>query len=284
MNSVVRNQEKTKYVKNNSAQWKNQKAKKDKSALPPLAFLILDLTSKSSEARIIRITQLLVHSDGDTTYSEHLFNAGDQEISEEAAEYHKLTVEQLKDKPSADTFNFEQAQNIVVWDGQVSRKIFKYNNIKKYSSLINMQSLARYLRDIPHPIKMNDYALETLPERKNILEFKLQKPENKVIVMPEIFQHLKGLYKQRYDEDRISFLIAVSRAPNKDKALEAIAQYLKKRKEYEARAKNKPQEKPVEEAGKKKIIVAVKTTSSPADSGKTAKKYKPRTTVKSKKK
>lgn len=282
MNSAIKNQEKPFHKKPHPGHAKNRKPKIDKSHLPLFAFLILDLTDLNIGAKIIRITQLLVHTDGETSYSEHLFNPGDQEISEKAAQYHKLTKEMLQDKPDVKTFNFEQAQNLVVWDGQVTRNILRHNGIKKYSSLINMHSLARYLYLTPSPIKMNDFAMTAMPDRKNVLEFKLQKPENKVTVMPDILKYLKSEYKKRFDEDRISFLVAVGRSPNKEKALETIDKFLKKRKTMEAYDKGLPPVKPEEEGGKKVIIVS--TLPPKNDAAKSAKKYKPRTTVKPKKK
>lgn len=257
-----------------------QKKKVDQNK-PPYAFVILDLNDKSIDAKIIRVAQLLVHKDGETTFTESYFNCGDKTISEEAASYHHINEAQIKDKPDISTFDFTQAQNLVVWDGQVTRNIFKHNDIKKYSPLINLHSLARYLEDVPKPIKMNNYALKIMPERKTILEFKLQKPENKVEVMPQILDHIKAQYKARYDEDRTAFLVTVGRSLNKANALKQIETYLTKRKELEAKfQKNRKTENKAEQAPEagKRVIIAAAPASTQAKSPGTKKPYKPKTT------
>lgn len=240
--------------------------KKPGKNLPPLAFLVLDLTDKSLDAKIIKISQLIVHANGETELSYHLFNNGEQPISDQAYKYHKITAEMLKDKPDVSTFNFNQARNIVVWDGQVTRNILRKNGVKKFAPIINLHSLARYLEKVPEPIRLNDYALKVSPNKRNMLEFKLQKPENKVLVLPEIYKFISDKYLEVHTENSAGFLVAVGRSHNKKKFNESIKQYLAKREEFRAKnvGKNKPKDeatKPAEEAPKKKIIVVAASQS-----------------------
>lgn len=201
--------------------------------LPPLAFMILDLTSKSRDARIIKITQLKFFDNGESELSHHFFSNEDVEISAEAFAHHGITAEQLKDKPKLSSFDFNAAKNILVWDGQVTRNLLSKNGITKYAPLVNLQSLARYLEDVQSPIRLNDYALKAIPKKKNMLEFQLKKAENKIHVLPEIYKHIKGQYLEKYSEDCIPFLVTVGKARNKKLALEAIKSFLEKREQIQ---------------------------------------------------
>ena len=197
--------------------------------LPPLAFMIFDLTSKSQDARIIKITQLTVFKNGETELSHHLFNNEETPISEEAYAHHRISAEDLKDKPKLSTFDFFAAKNIVVWDGKVTRNILRKNGITKLPSIINMQALARYLDGISGAISLNSYALKANPKKKNLIEFMLKKPENKIHVMPEIYEHLKTQYLEKHTENCASFMVTVGKAQNAKAAMEAIKVFLEKR-------------------------------------------------------
>lgn len=223
--------------KNNRKATQAPKGKQNKHKLLPLepdfelSFMVLDLTGKTTVDKIIRINQILVDKEGNTTYSEHLFSNGDTPINEEAASYHGITQEMLLNKPelSIDSFNFKQAKNIVVWDGKVTQTLFKRNNINEYSPIINLQALARYLEVEPKPIKLIDYAVKCLAHKKFQVELMLRKPNNKIKVLPEIFDSLKRSYKDLYGEDKVSFLVTVGKANNKKTALASINAYLEKK-------------------------------------------------------
>lgn len=197
--------------------------------LPLLAFLSFDLTSKSIKAKIIRISQILIDRDGQQHFSEHYFNNNRVEISSEAYAYHGISAEMLRDKPklSSKTFNFNCAKNIVVWDGKVSKTLLRNNDIIGYSSVINLHSLARYLEVDSRPIRLNDYALKNIPHKKFQLEISLRKPENKVKVLVDVFDHLRQAYLKQYGVDKTSFLVVVGKSPTKKEALVNIDAYLK---------------------------------------------------------
>ena len=223
--------------KNNRKATQAPKGKQNKHKLLPvepdfeLSFMVLDLTGKTTADKIIRINQILVDKEGNTTYSEHLFSNGDTPINEEAASYHGITQEMLLNKPelSVDSFNFKQAKNIVVWDGKVTQTLFNRNNINEYSPIINLQALARYLEVEPKPIRLIDYAVKCLAHKKFQVELMLRKPNNKIKVLPEIFNSLKRSYKDLYGEDKVSFLVTVGKANNKKTALASINSYLEKK-------------------------------------------------------
>lgn len=223
--------------KNNRKAPQAPKGKQNKHKLLPvepdfeLSFMVLDLTGKTTADKIIRINQILMDKEGNTTYSEHLFSNGDTPINEEAASYHGITQEMLLNKPelSVDSFNFKQAKNIVVWDGKVTQTLFKRNNINEYSPIINLQALARYLEVEPKPIRLIDYAVKCLAHKKFQVELMLRKPNNKIKVLPEIFDSLKRSYKDLYGEDKVSFLVTVGKANNKKTALASINSYLEKK-------------------------------------------------------
>lgn len=223
--------------KNNRKATQAPKGKQNKHKLLPvepdfeLSFMVLDLTGKTTADKIIRINQILVDKEGNTNYSEHLFSNGDTPINEEAASYHGITQEMLLNKPelSVDSFNFKQAKNIVVWDGKVTQTLFKRNNINEYSPIINLQALARYLEVEPKPIRLIDYAVKCLAHKKFQVELMLRKPNNKIKVLPEIFDSLKRSYKDLYGEDKVSFLVTVGKANNKKTALASINSYLEKK-------------------------------------------------------
>lgn len=212
--------------------------------LPPLAFMIFDLTSKSQDARIIKITQLTVFNNGETELSHHLFNNEETPISEEAYAHHRLSAEDLKDKPKLSTFDFFVAKNIVVWDGKVTRNILRKHGITQFPSTINMQALARHIEGIPGAISLNSYALKASPKRKNIIEFMLKKPENKIHVMPEIYEHLKTQYLAKYDENSPAFLVTIGKCRTQKDALAAIKVFLEKRKIMQKAKQNKGRGKP----------------------------------------
>lgn len=242
-----------------------------KKNLPPLAFMIFDLTDKALDALIIKITQLTVFENGETELQHHFFNNEDREISADAFAHHHITAEELKDKPKVTSFDFNVAKNIVVWDGQVTRSILAKNNITKFPPIINMHSLARYLEDIPKPIRLNDYALKANPKKRNQIEFQLKKAEKKIHVLPEIFEHLKSQYSEKYTENSPSFLVSVGKCRTKKLAMEAIKTYLAKRAEIQ---KNKPSQrgnkkhvKPQQQTTADKKVIVVNTTLSQNNQG-----------------
>lgn len=257
MNTVAKNTDKkaTKSFKPKKTFNPKFAKKKPIDNRPPLAIMVFDLTSRATDAKIIRIFQLIVHEDGETEASSHLFNNGTHAISEEAFKYHGINADDLADKPDASTFDFCQAKNVVVWDGQVTRSIFRHNKITKFSPLINLHALARYLEPIQNSISLNKYALKANPARKHILEFQLKKIENKVIALHDIYKHICLKYKEVHDENRPAFLVALGKTPDKKKFLATIDAYMKKRQEIQARIKHKPSDEKSTEQPTKKVIV-----------------------------
>lgn len=242
-----------------------------KKNLPPLAFMIFDLTDKSLDALIIKITQLTMFDNGETELQHHFFNNENRPISADAFAHHQITVEDLKDKPKLSTFNFNVAQNIVVWDGQVTRSILAKNGVTKFPPIINLHSLARYLEDVPKPIRLNDYALKANPKKRHQIEFQLKKAEKKVHVLPEIYEHIKAQYLTQHTESSPSFLVTVGKCRTKKLAIEAIKSYLEKRKQL---LKKKPfknsnnhQQKPDQKPETDKKVIVVNTTLSSSNQG-----------------
>lgn len=242
---------------------KNAKPKKAYS----LAFLVLDLTGSSTSDEIIKVTQTLIAHDGSATTTKHLFRNTEYPISLEAFEYHGLSEFHLKEMHplTNENFNFTLAENIVVWDGKVTKALFKNNGITKYSPIINLHALARYLEHEPKPIRLNDYALKALSQKKLQVEVLLRNPENKIKVLPEILEFLSKEYQEKFGENRNSFLVIVGKAHNKKNAMSDIATYLKKRDAIQSRIsqfKRKIEateaEKPVKNEGRKVIQVVIK--------------------------
>lgn len=204
---------------------RNAKAKESEN-LPPYAFLIMDLTGKSLDAKIIRITQLLLHKDGETEVTQHLFNNQNTAISDEAFKYHGIKAEDLQDKPSINTFNFFNAQNIVVWDGKVSTQLLRTNGVKKTAPIINLQSLARYSEPEPKPISLYNYAKKALTSKRHVISFLMQKNENKASVLRFVFEHLTDLYLKLHGVNSASFLASVGSCKTKKESIERIQKYL----------------------------------------------------------
>lgn len=230
MNTANKQQQKkpgtpTKF-KNNKTQNSRKAEVKDNDHLPLYAFLIMDLTDLSRHAKIIRITQLLLHKDGETELTQHLFNNEDVEISDVAAKYHGITAEQLKGKPSISTFNFFAAQNIIVWDGKVSGQLLRVNGVKKTAPIINLQSLARYTEPDARPISLYNYAKKEITAKRHVLEFLMQKNENKATILRFAFDHIQTLYLKLYGADTPSFLASVGSCKSKKEAIERIKKFL----------------------------------------------------------
>lgn len=259
-------------IKNNrNNKFKHPKSigNKQKAALEPafeFAFLIIDLTGKTTTDKIIRINQILVDKNGDSTYSQHLFGNGNTPITQEAFGYHGITESMLAGKPilTAESFDFKQAKNIVVWDGKVTQTLLKRNNIASFSPIINLQALARYLEVEPKPIRLNDYALKSLSHKKYQVELMLRKPENKIKVLPEIFDYLQKRYNECYNESKVSFLVTVGKAPNKKIALASIATYMEKKEalnkqkeDYLKKHPSKVEKQPETQVEGKKVIKVV---------------------------
>ena len=244
---------------------------KNNKKLPPLAFMIFDLSDKSINARIVKITQLIVDNDGETDLTHHYFNNEGHPVSEEAFAHHGVSDEFLKDKPKIESYDFNVAKNIVVWDGQVTRNILHKNGVSKFPSLINLHSLARYLEDVPKPIRLNDYALQANPGNKNMIEFRLKKSENKIHVLPSILKHIEARYLEVYNENSVPFLVTAGKQRNKKGALEAIKAFLDKR-ETLSKAKgrfkpNKSNDQHKKEAAPAKKVIVVNTSANQAKQG-----------------
>ena len=240
-----------------------QKKKEHPKMLPPLAFLSFELTSKSLSAKIIRITQILIDNEGKQHLSEHYFNNGKAVIDEDAKAYHGISEEMLKDKPtlSSSTFNFKCARNIVVWDGKVTKALLKNNGIIGYSRVINMHLLARHLVGELKPIRLSDFALTNLPHKKNQLEILLRKPENKVKVLVNVFDHLSQVCLDRYGVKKPSFLAVIGNSKNKKEALLSIKAYLdiwalddRKNNDYLKHPNSEKDTQPSSSGNKKKVI------------------------------
>lgn len=228
--------------------------------LPPYAFMIIDLTDKSREAKIIRITQLLVHKDGETELTQQLFNNNGVAISDEAYKYHGISADDLKDKPNLDTFNFHAAKNIVVWDGKVSTQLLRGNGIKKTAPIINLQSLARYSEPVPKPISLYNYAKKSLVNKKHVIEFLMQKTENKVTVLQHTFDHISNVYLRLHGVNSAAFLAVVGSCKNKKESEERIKKFLEVKGKMDKSKPNNsaPSGTPSDNKPKRKIIVVKK--------------------------
>lgn len=212
--------------KNNKPQNSLNNEVRGNENLPPYAFLIMDLTDLSRHAKIIRITQLLLHKDGETELTQHLFNNEDVEISDVAAKYHGITAEQLKGKPSISTFNFFAAQNIIVWDGKVSGQLLGVNGVKKTAPIINLQSLARYTEPDARPISLYNYAKKEITAKRHVLEFLMQKNENKATILRFAFDHIQTLYLKSHGVNSADLLEAVGLCETKKESINCINKYL----------------------------------------------------------
>lgn len=197
---------------------------------PPMAFAILDLTSKLPDAKIIKVSQIIVHPDGEKELSEHLFSNGDTPISAEATQYHGITAADLVGKPDVSTFDFSVARHLVVWDGKVIYRALKNNGVEKIPSIINMHALARYLEDEPKPIRLIDYALKANPTATHTLAFRLKKAENKIGIMISVYNFIKDEYEKKYKLNSNSFLTLVGRSKNKAAFNASVENFLKNHK------------------------------------------------------
>lgn len=214
--------------------FKNKKPQKPLNAeevrgnenLPPYAFLIMDLTDKSLDARIIRITQLLVHKDGEVELTQQMFGNTDAKICNEAFKYHGISAEELKNKPKINKFNFFAAQNIIVWDGKVSTHLLRSNGIKTTSPIINLHSLVRYSEPTPKPISLYNYAKKALTNKRNFIEFLMQKNENKVKVLQYVFEHISDLYLKSHGVNSPDLLESVGLCKTKKDSIDCINKYL----------------------------------------------------------
>lgn len=213
----------------------NKNAKVEKPVLPLYRFTSLELSSKKLSAAIIKINQLV----GDGTTCEPasaLFSNNGKEISEEAFKYHKISADMISDKPVAADFNFNNTQFLVFWDGEVARHLLRTNKVKKYSPIINLHTLARYLNEPAKPIKLVNYAKEVLPQKRLQLEIKMRNPNSKIDVLPDILKHIQSKYLDKYGDNSPRFLSVLSRAKSRQDFEERLNKFLEIKKVLDERA------------------------------------------------
>lgn len=213
----------------------NKNAKVVKPILPLYCFTSLELSSKKLSAAIIKINQLV--GDGiSCAPASALFSNNGKEISEEAFNYHKISADMLSDKPVAADFNFNKTQFLVFWDGEVARHLLRTNKVKKYAPIINLHTLARYLKDPAKPIKLVNYAKEVLPQKRLQLEIKMRNPNSKIDVLPDILAHIQSKYLDKYGDNSPRFLSVLSRAKSRQDFEERLNKFLEIKKVLDERA------------------------------------------------
>lgn len=230
---------------------RHTKPKKKLTTTPEyeVAFLLFDLSSKSIKAKVLRITELLLSKDGETDFNQYLFSIGDAEISKEASEYHGIHKEDLIGKPELKSYDFFKARNIVVWDGHTTTSILKANEIRRTSPITNLLSLARFKEENPKTISLKKYAIIAQPQKRHTLDFTLQKPENKVLCLPAIYNFLQKEYLELHGLDDPLFLYTVGRSRDKETYNAIIKKAINKHSEFMAKneAKIKSSKKPSSE-------------------------------------
>ena len=63
-------------------------------------------------------------------------------------------------------------------------------------------------------------------------------PLNKLRILPEIYEYIRKLAREKYGEDSHEFLAKISKARTIDDVPKLVAEYLAKKKTFEAKRKN----------------------------------------------
>jgi hypothetical protein len=211
-----------------------------------IIYSSMELTSSGdSEAKIIKLNLIVPSTKPNSVDFKRkiiLCNNDGVAISDKAKNYHGITEDMLKNAPLAKDVSLPRYGYIAVWDGYVTDILFHSNNVSiRKGSLIDLHKLLRYTKEhASHLITLKKAAIEATkdsltPEQ---VESFLSSPENKVLLLPVIFEYLRGLYKSLHGITDLASLARLSRQRDKKcylKALGRIKSQIENRRKMEAK-------------------------------------------------
>lgn len=220
-------------IEKKSFGWRKSLPKKKKT----LAFVSLELTHNSPNAVIIQMNKLS-YVKGQAFESTFLYSNNNTPISPEATAHHGITEYDVRFKRKISDFNLKREDYNVVWDGLVTKKLFWVNEVASFSRLINLHLLARFFTNNRQPIRMINFASTSTNRSVEELSSSFRNPLNKLRILPEIYEYIRKLAREKYGEDSHEFLAKISKARTIDDVPKLVAEYLAKKKAFEAKRKN----------------------------------------------
>ena len=170
--------------------------------------------------------------------STFLYSNNNTPISPEATAHHGITEYDVRFKRKISDFNLKREDFNVVWDGLVTKKLFWVNEVASFSRLINLHLLARFFTNNRQPIRMINFASTSTNRSVEELSSSFRNPLNKLRILPEIYEYIRKLAREKYGEDSHEFLAKISKARTIDDVPKLVAEYLAKKKAFEAKRKN----------------------------------------------
>lgn len=149
-------------------------------------------------------------------------------ISDKAKIYHGIQENMLVGAPLAKDILFPPYDFIAVWDGYIANIILKANKVAiKKGSIVDLHRLIRFTKEhASHRIALKKAAIEATQGSLTCdqVDKFLDNPENKVLLLPVIFEYLRNIYKLHHGITDIASLAYLSHQVDKKHYLKALAQ------------------------------------------------------------
>lgn len=227
------------------------KNKPTKRKLEPrnIIYSSMELTSSGdSNAKIIKLNLVVPSTKpGNLDFNREitLCNNNGVEISEEATAYHGITKDMLEEAPLAKDVLLPRYGFMAVWDGYIANILFDTNNVViRKGSLIDLHKLLRFTKEhASHRITLKKAAIEATANSLSTeqVEGFLASPENKVLLLPVIFEYIRDIYKKQHGITDLTLLARLSRQLDKKhylKALDRIKTQMEARRKSDQKKRN----------------------------------------------
>lgn len=219
-------------VSSYQAKKKSVQKKLTKQKVEPrnIIYSSMELTSSGdANARIIKLNLVIPSTKpGNVDFKRKIIlcNNDGVEISAEAKSYHGITEDMLENAPLAKDVPFPSYGFIAVWDGYIAKILFDTNNVAIHKgTLIDLHKLLRFTKEhASHRISLKKAAIEATKDSlspEQVEEF-LSTPENKVLLLPVIFDYIRKFYETEHGITDLTALARLSRQLDKKRYMKAL--------------------------------------------------------------